>query len=155
MKCPNCSAPINVQETKCSYCGTPINSLHNLGRLEVSDFVEYLRNYITKARKKYDPSIFKYFFLLVIVWLGGVYGMYLVFPFFWFLFFSISLGITLFTCWGFIILYYEKKAIDEILQSELKPMIQSYMFQKGISKEEFYLQLKKSGAEQHILDIVL
>ncbi|MCX8000191.1 MAG: zinc ribbon domain-containing protein [Leptospiraceae bacterium] len=153
MKCPNCAAPISDNSLKCQYCGTVLQNQNNFGSLEPLEFAIYLKDYIEKVRGKYDLQIFSSLFVIVIIWLGLGYILYSAYSLVWFIFFTILEGCILFIGWGGIIQYYENKAIDEVFDSELAPLLKSYLIQKNFSQQELYLRLKKQGADPTILKL--
>lgn len=155
MKCTNCGAPLQENALQCSYCGTKVYSLSNFSSLEPRQFAEYLKDHITKHRdKRFDFWIFSFLVLFLILWLGVSYFAYEKLNMLWFGLLFLLSGGFFFLAWGLVIIYYEGKAIDEILSTELTPMVHAYIIQKNISKEDLYLQLKAAEIESSILEII-
>ena len=113
-----------------------------------------MEDHIRKFRDAFDFQIFGYLVFFMIILLGAGYFLYLKFSLFWFIFSEICLGGILFVLWGFVILYYEKKGVEQNFQTEISPLIQSYLLQKQISKQELYLALKNSQVDSRILEII-
>jgi len=109
MKCSSCGAPIEVGLTKCPYCSSSVSQYANL---EIQDFILFLESELKSiSQNKYNMKVFISFAVLSSFWLYLSWLTYQKSPWINFLFTLVGLGFIFFVTWGFIIKYYENKAL--------------------------------------------